>query len=133
MKIYSVHTLAWSAADDGDAVFVKEGFCWPAFVFGALWSLWRGMWVASAVLFGIALGLGAAADLAGLDEAMAAVLQFALQVGAGLFGNDMRRWSLRRAGYVENAVVAAPRRIDAEHRYFTSLLSGRNVWQAARP
>ena len=124
MKIYTVHTLAWSAADDGDAVFVKEGFCWPGFVFGIFWSLWHGMWMVSAALFGIALVAGLAVEAAGLNDAAASLVQLFLHLGVGVFGNDLRRWSLRRGGFVESGIVAAARGSAAEQRYFDTRLAG---------
>ena len=120
MKIYTVHKRAWSAADDGDAVFVTEGFCWPGLLFGLFWTLWPGMWIARAVLVGLALILGLVVEAAGLNENVASLIQIALHVGVGVFGNDMRRWSLRRTGHVECAVVLAPRHEAAAFRYFTA-------------
>lgn len=120
-RIYTVHKLAWSAADDGDAILVKEGFSWPGFLFGGFFALWHGMWVAAATLFALSFLLGFVTELAGLGDTLAGTLQLVLQLGAGLFGNDMRRWSLRRDGFVETAVVAAPNRTAAEFRYFTAL------------
>lgn len=120
MKIYSVHRRAWSAEEDGDAVLVKEGFSWPGLLFGLFWTLWHGLWIASAVLFGLALVSGFVVEAAGLNPAFASLVQILLNVAVGVFGNDMRRWSLRRAGYIECAVVAAPRRADAEFRYFAA-------------
>jgi len=120
MKIYTVHKRAWSAADDGDAVFVKEGFSWPGLLFGIFWTLWHGMWIASAVLFGLSLVCGIAIEATGLSEGMSSLLQIALHVGVGVFGNDMRRWSLRRTGHIECAVVQAPRAEAAAFRYFSA-------------
>ena len=120
MKIYTVHKRAWSAADDGDAVFVKEGFSWPGLLFGIFWTLWHGMWIASAVLFGLSLVCGIAIEATGLSEGMSSLLQIALHVGVGVFGNDMRRWSLRRTGHIECAVVLAPQHEAAAFRYFTA-------------
>lgn len=120
MKIFTVHTLPPSPADDGDAVFVKEGFCWPGLVFGVIWTLWHGMWVASAVLVGLALLLGFGVEALALNDSVASLVQIGLHVGIGVFGNDLRRWSLRRAGFVACAVVAARRRDAAEFRYFAA-------------
>jgi hypothetical protein len=124
MRIYSVQRRARSAEDDGEAVFVKEGFCWPGLLFGIFWTLWHGMWVASAALFAISFVSGAVIELVGLNDATASLVQIVLQAGVGVFGNDMRRWSLRRAGFVESAVVMAPRRTAAEYRYFAALSGG---------
>lgn len=124
MRIYTVHRLAWSAEDDGDAVLVKEGFSWPGFFFGIFWTLWHGMWVASAALFAIAFVVGLVVELVGFGEDAASLIHLLLHLGVGMFGNDMRRWSLRRTGRVETAIVAAPRLADAEQRYFTALTGG---------
>lgn len=124
MRIYTVHRLAWSADEDGDAVLVKEGFSWPGLVFGIFWTLWHGMWIASAALFGIALVAGLAIGVAGFSDDVASLVQLLLHLAVGIFGNDMRRWSLRRTGRIECAVVAAPRLADAERRYFAALAGG---------
>jgi hypothetical protein len=121
VKIYTVHEPAGRSASDGESVFVREGFCWPALLFGVFWALWHRMWVVSVALLAVSMIAGLAVELAGLTDAMSAVLQAAVQLGAGLFGNDLRRWSLDRAGYVESAVVAAERRDAAEHRYYAAL------------
>lgn len=130
MKVYTVHRLAWSAEDDGDAVFVKEGFCWPALLFGVFWTLWHGMWVATVAVLGLGIVTGLVVELTGLADSLASLVQVALHVGLGIFGNDLRRWSLRRAGYVESAVVVAPKRAEAEYRYFAAL-SGRVTSRSA--
>ena len=48
MTIYTVLAPpeAGSAGPDRDRfVFIKEGFCWPAFFFAAIWLLFRRMWL----------------------------------------------------------------------------------------
>lgn len=116
-KLYTVHTRAWSGAADGDATFVKEGFCWPAFFFGPLWALWHGMWrtalvllVLSAVVSGLAIG-------AGLTDAGEFALSGGLQVAIGLWANDWRRRVLARRDFLERGAVAGRRLRDAEQRY----------------
>ena len=121
MRVYTVHVFAVSDADDGDAILVKEGFSWPAFLFTFFWSLWHGMWVASAGIVAAVTVLAVATELLGVGEATSFVVQLLFQFGIGLFGNDMRRWSLRREGFVETAVVTGADRGDAERRYFTAL------------
>lgn len=124
MKTYSVHALAWSAAEDADVVIVAEGFSWPALLFGPFWALWHGMWktaIALLVIGAVIGGLGAAARLA--PDAVS-VLQLLVQVGLGLWGNDLRRLALARRGYVERAVVAGRDARDAEHRYFITAMPG---------
>ncbi len=121
MKTYSVHTLPWSAASDGDVVLVGEGFNWAALIFGVFWALWNGMWRTAIVLVVIGAAVGAIAALAGLTPNAATLLQILVQVGLGLWGNDLRRLALARRGYVERTVVAARNREEAEHRYLTTV------------
>jgi hypothetical protein len=118
LKIYTVHLRAWSAAPDRDAVLVREGFCWPAFVFGVFWALGHRMWFAAALLLAATLGLAALADLfdpgAGIIEAVG----LATSLWVGFEANDWRRAALRRGGYVESGVVAAPDPERAAHLVF---------------
>ncbi|MEZ5775925.1 MAG: DUF2628 domain-containing protein [Hyphomicrobiaceae bacterium] len=48
MSLYTVHAPVppgdLSALDPADIVLVKDGFSWPAFMFGGLWLLVLGMW-----------------------------------------------------------------------------------------
>ena len=121
MKIYSVQTLPWSSASDADVVLVVEGFSWPALLFGPFWALWHGMWRTAIVLLVIIVSVGGLGALAGLATDVAPVLQILVQIGLGLWGNDLRRAALSRQGYVEQAVVAGRNGEEAEHRYFTTL------------
>ena len=121
MKIYSVQTLPWSSASDADVALVAEGFSWPALIFGPFWALWHGMWRTAIVLLVIAVAIGSLGALAGLAADMVSVLQILIQIGLGLWGNDLRRAALARQGYVERAVVAGRNGEEAEHRYFTTL------------
>ena len=87
MRVYTVHYRPLSTAPDRDAVLVKEGFCWPAFL-------------AVLVVAGAALApLGPFADAVAL----------ALAAFAGAEANDWRRAWLARRGYAEQVVAAANR------------------------
>lgn len=123
MKIYSVHVSPTAADRDGDAELVKEGFCWPAFLFTVLWALWhRAWWVAAALLVvSIAIGLGAEAIGFGPAGQVAVNLGFLALVG--FHGGDFRRWSLGRRRYVDQGVVAGDDADAALHRYLDRKLS----------
>lgn len=118
MRIYTVHTLAWSATADSDAVFVKEGFSWLALLFGPFWALWHGLWLSALALFLIGAVIGAAGEYSGLAQDAGAVLQFAVQFLFALWANDLRRWKLGRQGYIERGVASGRRVADAERRFF---------------
>jgi len=85
-------------------VRVKTGFSWPAFFFGGLWAVAKGLWLAAFAMFVLdaliwfcsgyaqARGIGALA-LACL------VLQIGYWVLRGRFGNAWWRAKLVRQGY----------------------------------
>jgi len=98
MSIYTAHTRAGRPP-----VLVREGFSWGAFVFGPFWLLGHRAWIAGV------LALVAWVNLAiVLPGAAAAPVFLVLHWALGLFGNDLRRWSLGRADYVLVHVIAAP-------------------------
>ncbi len=98
MKIFTAHTRAGHAP-----LLLAEGFRWGAFLFGPFWLLRHRAFIpaalAAAALIAI-LALTAGGQLAILLVALALLL--------GLNGNDLRRWSLERRGFLLSDVVAAP-------------------------
>ncbi|NKB49279.1 MAG: DUF2628 domain-containing protein [Alphaproteobacteria bacterium] len=121
MKVYSVQTLPWSSASDGDPVIIAERFNWAAFLFGPFWALWHGMWRTAIVLLVIAVAVGGFGALAGVAADLVSAVQILIQIAIGLWANDLRRAALSRRGYVERAVVAGNSHEEAEHRYFTTV------------
>jgi hypothetical protein len=103
-------------------VLVKEGFCWPALFFGPLWALAHGMWVIFLLLVAAVVGIAFAPDLLG-DGELPFWLCSGLFLLLGIFGNDLRQWSLLRSGYDLVSVVSGTDLVDAERRLFTSMNS----------
>ncbi len=97
MRIYTAHT-----SPRRPPVLVREGFAWGGLVFGPLWLLAHRAWIAGlgALCAGIVIAALARGDVAG-------VLLAGLAWLIGLFGQDLRRWSLSRHGYTLVHVVAA--------------------------
>jgi hypothetical protein len=118
LKLYSVHLRAWSAAPDRDAVFVREGFCWTAFIFSVFWALSHRMWVVALGLTAAIAGLAAIDDVLDLDPLFSEALGLALSVWIGFEANDWRRAALKRQGYLDAGIVVAPAIELAEHRFF---------------
>ncbi len=96
MRVFSAHTRAASAP-----VLVAERFSWGAAIFGPLWLFAHRAWIAGIVALLAAL----LASLAPPDWRLA--LAVALGALLGLFGQDLRRWSLERRGFLLAHVVAA--------------------------
>jgi hypothetical protein len=97
VRIYTAHTCPRRPP-----ALVPEGFSWGALVFGPLWLLARRAWIAGVLALCAFLLI---AVLARGD--VAAVLLLGLAWLLGLFGHDLRRWSLSRDGFVLVHVVAA--------------------------
>ncbi len=96
MKIYTAH-LRGSAPP----VLVREGFALGALLFGPLWLLANGAWIAALVL----LALESVAGLAG--PPVGPLLMLGLALLNGWYGRDLVRWHLARRGYLLAHVVAA--------------------------
>jgi hypothetical protein len=82
-------------------VLVREGFSWAAAIFGALWLFFHRAWIAGVLALCAAVLLGAMGTMP-----LRLVLELALAWALGLFGQDLRRWSLARQGYLLAHIVA---------------------------
>jgi hypothetical protein len=118
MQVYTVHIDPLSAEPDSGAVLVREGFSWPAALFGVFWALYHGLWDWALALLAAGLAIGGLAALGGLDEVGQAVVQLGTMALAGALSNDWRRWALSRRGYRLAEVVAGDDLAAAERRYF---------------
>lgn len=118
MRVYTVHYLPVSLDPGHDAVLVKEGFCWPAFVFSVFWALWHGLWMVALLIVAADLALELLLSLAGADgfTTVAALLGVSVFIAYG--ANDWRRAKLGRLGYLGAGVVAARDRDAATRRFF---------------
>ena len=102
-----------------DAILVKQGFSWPAFLFAPFWLLLKRMWIVLALFLALAGFVSALAAANWIPEDAAPFLGLGLHLLLGFEGNDLYRWTLARRRFKERAVVAAENRLAAERRYFT--------------
>ena len=119
MAIYSVHNRPGKSA--ADAVFVREGFAWPAFLFTVLWCLWHRMWLTAAIVFAVLAAISIAAGLLGLNETLTSVFTLAASLVFGFEARDLQRRTLAATGYREVRLVSGGSLDDAELRYFASV------------
>ena len=127
MAIYSVH-IPGDAADPVKAAeranFLREGFSRPAFLFGPLWllarGLWRplGVWCLGAFLVGLAISYGLLAGSAGSWLYFIAALFLGLE-GKGFVGAAMERRGLQLVDVATGPDLAA-----AESGFFSRWLAG---------
>jgi hypothetical protein len=115
LRLYTVHLAP--GAPIAEAVLVKEGFCWPALIFGPFWALWHGLWLWAA------LWLCAGAGFAGIEalwpgaHGVIVILELALAVLIAAEGNDLRRRRLERLGLQEIGVVGGAGEDSAVRRF----------------
>ena len=119
MSVYTVQapTGMLGEPEPERAVFLREGFSWPAFVFGLLWLLWHRLWAIAAlwlVAYGVLtwlavwhFGLGTTLEIA-----------LALRILLGLEGNGLLRRKLAGRHYRLIDVVTAEAPEVAEHLFF---------------
>jgi hypothetical protein len=119
MTVYTVLApkLPGAEADPARFVFVKEGFCWPAFFFLGLWLVFRRMWLVLALSVAFVVGLVALA--AAIGALVPVVVFIFARFLFALEANELRRWKLSRAGYRLVGVAEGRRRDDAEVRFFS--------------
>ena len=115
MTVYSVHVR-----DTGlrpDLALVKDGFSWPAAIFGFVWALVVGAWDVALVLLTVQIVTGLAVPMLMNDATVQTVVQVGVSAVIGLTANELRRWSLDRRGMFEDAVVTARDKEAAGRRY----------------
>ena len=125
MKVYTVHYRQEASGSliglGEDAILVKEGFSWPAFLVPLIWLAYKRMWIVLAFYVAAAAGLTLLEQGEVVAESALFVGNLALNLILGLEGNDIYRWSLQRRRYREHAVVVGQNLVSAEQRYFEAI------------
>jgi len=128
MRSYTVHhkdTLRADLVSAGEeAVFVKEGFCWPVLFIPVLWLIYRKLWLALIGYVAAATAVAMATAMVTQAEIVATGTGLALNLVFGLVANDLRRWKFERQGLQLVGVVHGRTLEEAELRFFTSLIAG---------
>ncbi|EKF19007.1 DUF2628 domain-containing protein [Nitratireductor pacificus] len=107
-------------AGAGDAVLVRDGFAFLAFIVPFLWFLWHRMWLEAAAALAAALLLGTLGTVQGWSAA-STLMSLCLSLFLGLEARGLRVAMLRRRGWRQWGVVEADNGADAETRYMTEL------------
>ena len=103
MRFYSTHLKPHE-----EPVLIPERFAWWALLFGPLWLLRHRAWIG----FGLSVAL-ISAVVALASPIQAGIVVIGLHLLLGLVGEDTRRWSLERRGYLETDVICARDELDA--------------------
>lgn len=118
MKVFTVHTRRGGLDPHRDIVVIKEGFCWPAFFFSVIWAIWCRLWLVTVGLLVAEVVLNAVMAWLGASLASQVILSVGLAFIIGILGNDLRRWTLERRGFIRTDVVVAADGDGAERRFF---------------
>jgi hypothetical protein len=118
MRVYTVHMRRPTLDPVADVVLVKEGFSWPAFAFSVLWALWCRLWLVALGLFALEVVVRGAITLLAADVWTGTALLLGMMVVMGLIGNDLKRWTLFRRGYLQVGVVIGANLDAAEQRFW---------------
>ena len=121
MTIYSVHLPADGAASASvaeKAHFERQGFSWRAFVFGPLWLLARGLWLAILAWCLLALLVGLAVGYDYLPAGAAGGLMLLAAIYIGFEGRSLADAAMERSGWRLVDVALGDRLVDAERGFF---------------
>ncbi|KEO57753.1 DUF2628 domain-containing protein [Thalassospira permensis] len=127
MKVYTVHTHPGDANPMENAILIREGFNFWAFIFSGIWALYHRLWAAFFGLIGVSLICNLVIYLFDGGPEMDFALALATGIGFGLIANDLRRKKLAAGGWKLVEIVASPNENAAEHRFFDRLRGGRAV------
>ena len=105
MHSYTIYVRCGGLSPFHDIVVVKDGFCWGACYFTALWSLWHRMWLVSFLFLVLIFGVNFAGWFLSFEHMGFGVLTIWCAITLGLFGNDLRCWNLEQRGFAFSGLV----------------------------
>ncbi|WP_295814445.1 DUF2628 domain-containing protein [uncultured Nitratireductor sp.] len=108
------------------AILVRDGFAFIAFIVPFLWFLWHRMWLEALAALAAALLIGALGTLEGWSMP-ATIASLCLSLFLALEARNLRVAMLERRGWREWGVVDADNRDEAETRFMAELVSARKV------
>lgn len=113
-KLFTVHMKAQDSLEN--AIFVKEGFSFPAFLFGAFWAFYQRLWWPAILMLAVEIIFqGFFADP--MEHPAAVIIHLGVLAIFGFLAPDLRQGNLRERGYVLTDVVAAENLLRAEQRF----------------
>lgn len=120
MRVFTVHLRRHGLDVDRDLAFVKEGFCWPAFLLSFLWALWHRLWIVAIAILCVEAALSWGLAALSPDPVSRAAVLLGVAVIIGTLANDARRWTLAQREFAVAGVVAADDHGSAERRFLES-------------
>jgi hypothetical protein len=102
------------------AVFLRDGFCWSAFVLPWAWFGWNRLWLAAIVAIVVEISAGILAELSGFALA-GMLLGIAFHLLVALEGRHYLSEKLQAKGFTLDSAILAPDLATAEQIYFSAL------------
>ena len=121
MKVYTVHTHPGDADPMENAILIREGFNFWAFLLSGLWALYHRLWLGFFGLLAVSFLCSFAVMLFDGGPEMDFALALVTGIGFGLIANDLRRRKLAAKGWKMTDIVAGKNESDAEHHCFVRL------------
>ena len=125
MQVFNIY-LRGSATAPSDAAAIKEGFCWPAFLFGPVWALWHRMWFSAATIAASYTLMMVGLSVAGVNASMANTFIIGAAALVGFAANGWRQnammgngWRLAGLSAAADTDTALRRFIDLHPEEFT--------------
>jgi hypothetical protein len=118
MKIYTAHRPPHAPRDR--ALFVKEGFSWPAFLVPVVWLVVKRLWLPLALYVLAVVVLSVAASAAGLTGGPVVIAALGLNLIFGFEANNLLRRALARRGFSEEGPFVGTDAEEAELKFFQS-------------
>lgn len=126
MARYMVHVRGEGPEALAGARFLRDGFSWPAFAFGAIWLFAKGAWVSGLLALAALIGLGLLMQGLGIllmFPLASALLGFLIALESGA----IRAWELEIRGYRLAGIISGDDREVMESRFFEEALAERLV------
>lgn len=98
-------------------VLVKEGFCWPACLFDAVWALYHRAWLAFLVLVSVLCIVEGLGHWYAVSGPVLVLLTASWRILVGFHANDWRRSLLERRGFKMLGVVTGTDGVSALRRF----------------
>jgi Protein of unknown function (DUF2628) len=130
MAIYTVHLPPDATTPDGvaeKALFVKEGFSFPGFIFTALWLLTKHLWLYALGYVAIIGLVILAFSFFGWPMMVFGLVQALLAFLIGIEGHEWHRRKLAKRGFTHAGTISGPSLEECERRFFKDWIADQAV------
>ncbi len=123
MALYTVH-LPGNRRDPQaleEAVLIREGFSWPAFIFSVFWLLWHRLWLGLLGFVAAGIVIGLIGKFAALPPGAIYGLDILLALALAFEACSLRLAQLAGKGFILAGAVSADNAEKAERKAFAVL------------